>query len=682
MQVERLLRVWAADPRQPKLVLEVWAEGHQLRYLLGTPQRAVSAVANTLTSGVPGTVVLPVERPWPELRQVCRLRLSSQLHPLRSDDPVAVTRDLLSALHRVRPGELAVVQLVIGPRRVPGVAGSMVAATAPDGGERLSLAREKLREPRFACTLRIGASSPHPARARSLVAGAIGALRTVQAPGVRLLSSPAHPSVLREARSPWWWPVSLTVPELVGLLGWPLGEDDLPGVPGVHPRRLPPLPEMTAESERPVGVALAAGHSQRVGLSVAASLHHTWLLGPTGSGKSTVLLNQITADIAAGRGVVVIEPKGDLVDAVLARVPTGRTDDVVVLDPCDQAPVGLNPLAGSGPEQVRVDGLLSVFRALYGNALGPRTTDILHASLLTLARHGEASLVMVPLLLTNPGFRRRVVAQVAPGDPVALGPFWAWYEALSDAERGQAIAPVMNKLRTFLLSPHLRGVLGQRQPRLDLVDALTSGKILLVPLRKGLLGSGTSQLLGSLAVAQLWQTILGRASQAGASRTPVQVYIDEVQDYLHLPTDLSDALAQARGLGVGFTLAHQYLAQLPRDLRAGLLANVRSRVCFQLDHEDASVMAKGHPELAGEDFSRLDRYQVYASLFTHGRVMPYVSLATEAPGEPVSDPARLCQLSRQRFGQPLAAIEREIRELIDTPQAEPAATTGRRRRSS
>jgi hypothetical protein len=238
----------------------------------------------------------------------------------------------------------------------------------------------------------------------------------------------------------------------------------------------------------------------------------------------------------------------------------------------------------------------------------------------------------------------------------------------------------MNKLRP-LLRPGVRGVLGQRRPRFDLRQVFTERKILLVPLNRASVGPEAAALIGSLVVARLWQTILSRGEVAPERRHPVMVYIDEVQDFLHLPTDISEALAQARGLGVGFTLAHQFLSQLSPDLRAGLLANARSRVCFQLASDDAAVVAKGHSELEPADLTALGQYQVYASLFARGKVTPYASGVTLRPEPATADVRAIRAASRACFGQPLDEIEASFAELLRPAESDLGAT-GRRRRSS
>ena len=193
---------------------------------------------------------------------------------------------------------------------------------------------------------------------------------------------------------------------------------------------------------------------------------------------------------------------------------------------------------GDSPELV-VDQVVSIFHDLYRDSWGPRTDDILRAALLTLVGVPGMTLAEVPLLLTDPAFRRPLVGRL--NDPVALGPFWAWYDGLSDRERTAAIGPVMNKLRTFLLRRRLRNILGQAAPVFDFDQALADRSIVLVPLTKGLLGEEAAALLGSLVVTRMWEATQIRAGQAAADRPVTFAYIDEFQDYLHLPVGGDDA---------------------------------------------------------------------------------------------------------------------------------------------
>ena len=687
-----LVRGWGADQRSTRLVLETRATAAGVVYLVGARAEAISSVESAIVQQLPGTTLTTLTSRRSSSATAVRLKLSTRHRALRTNDLTAGIRAILTALVRVRDGEELVVQIVLGPTRIPLAVpthspSSIVApwwhiALHGNGGvldgEKRTALRTKVSEHGFACTLRIGVRAATPRRRSLLLLGVLAALRTTEAPGVRLKITRDATTKILKASVPTFWPLRLNISEVLALTAWPLGDDDLPGQPAGHPRLLPPAPGVIGQG-RIVATATAPGSHTALSLTARDALHHTLVTGPTGVGKSVLLGRLIEQDIAAGRAVVVIEPKGDLIDDVLAHIPANRQDDVVVLDPSDEMPVGFNPLAHSGQRaELIADGILTVFKALYADAWGPRTQDILHACLLTLARRSDASLVMLPLLLTNDGFRRSLTTNLR--DPLALEPFWAWYEHLSDGERQQAIAPVMNKLRPWLLRPSLRAVLGQRQPRFDIQQVFTKRKILLVPLRKGIIGAEAASLLGSLVVAELWQATQARAAIPAARRHPVMVTIDELQDYLHLPTDLGDALAQARGMGVSLTLAHQFLGQLAPTMRTGVLANARSRICFQLAHDDAVTMVKGHPELTPEDFTSLGQYEIYASLFTRGQVTPYASGRTVAAAPPISDPTLLRRLSRSRYGRGLDEIEASFADLV-SPSHSSDAATGRRRRT-
>jgi hypothetical protein len=688
-----LLRQWAADGRSPTMVLEARAAAGQVVHLLG-----VHGAANPIVGSIPRLVphaLAAADHPLrPPVMTVRRLRASTRHRALRVEAEPA-SRAILAALTGTKPGEELVLQLALGPRRIPLAVPNRLPAssTTPwwalpfvnrsgdlDTEKRTAL-RGKVADHGFACTIRLGVIAGSAQRRRQLLLDLLAAVRTAEAPGVKLRSRAEAPGRLDHGLRPLWWPLRLNVGEAAAMSGWPIGPGPLPGVAEPHPRRLRPVTAVT-RSSRVVANVDAPGDTRSLGLNRTDALAHLHVLGPTGTGKSTLLLNLITQDIAAGHGVAVIDPKGDLVSDVLARIPPDRQADVVVLDPSDtQAPVGLNPLAGRHDQpDLAADSVLAVLHGLYRDAWGPRVQDILHAGLLTLAKHGDTSLVMLPLLLTNPGFRRSITGPLAAADPIGLGAFWAWFEALSPAETQQAIAPVMSRLRALLLRRSMRAVLGQRTPRFHVRQVITEHKILLVNLAKGRLGAEASALLGSLVVAQLWQATTGRINLPAERRRPVFVYIDEVQDYLHLPTDLADVLAQSRGLGVGLTLAHQALTQLTPTVLDAVLANARSRVCFTLSARDAATIARGTTDLEPADFTALGAYQVYASLLAGGHSTPYASGRTRPPAAPTSDPAALQARSRAGYGQPLDDIEADFAALLSQQNVSDGPTGRRPRR--
>ena len=267
-----------------------------------------------------------------------------------------------------------------------------------------------------------------------------------------------------------------------------------------HP---PAQPVATTVSAHPVQRAdyRGGGYPGREGplaISATDARRHLEVLGPSGVGKSVLLGRLIAQDMAAGRGVVVVEPKSDLINYCLTQVPKERLDDVVLIAPDRKtdAVVGFNPLAGDrrNPEAA-ADQLLAVFRGLYGTTFGPRTTDIAGAALHTLARVPGMTLAALPLLLTDASFRRRIVGQV--DDPVSLSPFWEQFEQWSPTMQAVATAPLLSRVRPFLLRPQLRAVLGQPEPRFDVRDVFRRRRILLVDCSVGHLGPEVAALLGS-----------------------------------------------------------------------------------------------------------------------------------------------------------------------------------------
>jgi type IV secretory pathway TraG/TraD family ATPase VirD4 len=407
----------------------------------------------------------------------------------------------------------------------------------------------------------------------------------LNAPGVRVVrrylsSSVVAGRIARIAVPAVIWPLILNTRELTGLLGMPLGDAILPGLPKGGARQLPPAQAMPTSGSVVALSTYPGMTSRRLALSASDRLQHTWVIGPTGVGKSTLLAAQIGQDIQAGRGVVVIDPKGgDLIRDVLDRVPPARTSDVMVLDPsATDQPVGLNLLdmaRGEHAEELAVDHLVHLMASLWHSSWGPRTSDVLRNALLTLTYTRAAdgtrfTLVELPELLLNPAFRRFVVAQ--PGVPSAVRPFWTGFEAMSDGERAQVIGPSLNKLRSLTTRTALRLMLGQSGGvRLD--EVFTRRRIILVSLPAGVIGSDTAALVGSLVMAGLWQATLARVAVPAERRHPVMVYLDEFQTVVRLPVDLADMLAQARGLGVGLVLAHQYLGSCRR--RSGRRCSAR-----------------------------------------------------------------------------------------------------------
>jgi hypothetical protein len=687
-----LMRRLAASTTRTPIIWETRSIEGRVSHVFGAAAHAIRVVDEAVTSQVPSTTTSPAVGA-DQVDRVARLKLRGQQFHLAVDKTEHAARAVLGALAQAHfKGERVLIQAVLyagadpvsTPKRIPDPTqswlSSLVFGERPATAELRASIRDKRSQHVFNATLRVAVAAASPGRQETLLRSVLDGLRVVQSPGTLFELSSDRSTSLTDAPSLHHRPIILTSAEIVALLGWPVGAEDLPGMPAPHPRLLA-VPRKLQKSNRTFATSNAPGADTALGIPISDALSHTLAIGPTGSGKSTVFLSLITADIAAGRSVVVVDPKADLVADVLARIPVNCRDRVVVLDPTDEKPVGLNPLTATaiGSELV-ADSILGIFRELFPSAFGPRTSDILHASLLTLARTNGATLTWLPRLLTDARLRARLVGAVS--DDAELAHFWAQYSAMSERQQLQHIGPVLSRLRQFLLRPSLRRVLEQATPRFELGSIFTTPTILLVPLNTGLLGNDAARLLGSLLVSKLWQLTLGRAALPSDQRPPVSIYVDEAQEFLRLGGDLSDALARSRSLGVAWHIAHQYRDQLPPEMRSALDANARNKIVFGLSAKDARDFAAMAPTLTAEDFMALPQFAVYANLMNGGQQTGWMSGVTKPPPPVISDAADLRRLSRQNFGG-TETSDMSGSEPSGAPPGPPtSAPTGRRPRTA
>ncbi len=459
----------------------------------------------------------------------------------------------------------------------------------------------------------------------------------------------------------------LSVRELAAIAHLPT-DDHVPGLLRAGARAVAPPPGIAVPGPdaKPLGVT-DTGHQRPVALRVPDARHHLHVIGATGSGKSTLLGTMILDDADAGRGILLIDPKGDLVTDVLSRLPRRCADRVVLLDADSRSrPPCLNPLdhaTDDAAADLTVDNLVSVFRRVYAAYWGPRTDDVMRAACLTLSlQNTTPTLTQLPTLLSDPARRARLTSAVT--DPVLRG-FWTWYDDLTDASRAQVVAPLLNKLRAFLLRPFVRDAIAGGPSTIDMAEILDGG-ICLVRIPKGSLGEETTRLVGSLAVSAAWQATTARARTPQRQRRDASLVVDECHNFLNLPYPIEDMLAEARGFRVAMTLAHQHLGQLPRELREGLSTNARSKIFFNAGPEDARELARHTaPHLTDHDLTHLGAFHAAARLVLAGEQTPAFTLRTQPLRPPVPGRAREIRIAARRATADRAAAPR-------TPDASPA----------
>lgn len=535
--------------------------------------------------------------------------------------------------------------------------------------EELQAGADKLGKLLFEARIRVTvfASSAAAAGARSKLAEIAGAFGQFSIP--RLASFHVRPTKRRFPRcSPTFL---LSTEEVATLWHPPTLTVRAPTMRTVESREFEPPVALPLARHHPelavLGTTLFRGRRERFGILPDDRRRHLAVLGKTGMGKSTLLQRLIASDIAAGRGVALIDPHGDLTEALVSAIPRHRTNDVILFDAGDRSyPLAFNVLACSQAEQrpLVASGILSAFKKLYGDSWGPRLEHILRNALLTLLDVPGTSLVSLLRLLGEAPYRQALVAQVR--DP-AVRSFWEKEFALMHPKlQVEAIAPVQNKVGHFVSSPLLRNIVGQARSTLNLRKVMDEGKVLLVNLSKGRIGDDASMLLGSLLVTSLQLAAMSRAEVPESQRRDFFLYVDEFQNFStdSFPTILSEA----RKYRLSITLANQYLAQLEDGTLHALFGNVGTLVVFQVGAEDAEILGE---QLGGDvqkaDLLTLPRYQACVRLLTEGMPSRPFSMQTLPPRTGPADPDRpaiIRRTSRQRYARPAETVEREIAEAF------------------
>lgn len=369
---------------------------------------------------------------------------------------------------------------------------------------------------------------------------------------------------------------------------------------------------------------------RRFGIRRSDRRAHMYLIGRTGMGKSTLLETLVVSDLVAGNGLALLDPHGDLAAKVRGQLLPERAQDLIDFDPAERA-VAYNPLLTTNPARryLAVSGLISAFRKVWSEFWGPRMEHILRHALLTLAEFPGSTLLDLPRLLTDQPFRRAVVARA---EDVQVRAFWASeFDRYSPNFRGEAVAPILNKIGAFLASPVARAVLGARESSLNLRTIMDEGKILIANLSKGRLGEDTATLLGALLVAGFEQAALDRTDVPESDREDFYLYIDEVQNFATL--SLAGMLQEARKYRLALIMANQYLEQLDERVQTAILGNVGTLIVFRVGVRDAKILAdEFFPEFSVEDLVNLPRYHAYVRLMVDGVVSRGFSATTLLTG--------------------------------------------------
>ena len=406
------------------------------------------------------------------------------------------------------------------------------------------------------------------------------------------------------------------------------------------------------------------GSQSIFGIQPVDRRRHIYVIGKTGMGKSTLLENMIYSDICAGKGVGVIDPHGDLADAVLNFIPTNRINDVILIDPSDtEYAVAFNMLENVDPalRSIVCSGLVGIFKKIYADSWGPRLEHILRNTILALLEYPGTSMLGITRILHDKDYRRKVVKKIE--DPVVKS-FWVdEFEKMQDKIRIEAISPIQNKVGQFLSSSTIRNIVGQAKSTIDLRFAMDKGKIVIVNLSKGKIGEDNSALLGSMFVTKFQLDAMGRAEIPEKDRKDFYLYVDEFQNFA--TEAFATILSEARKYKLNLTMANQYIAQMPEEVRDAVFGNVGSTLSFQVGFDDAEYISQQFgEEILPPDLVSLSKYHAYMRLLVEGMPTNTFSLATLPPpvleiDEEVID--RVRKVSRERYSRKVSDVHEKIK---------------------
>jgi type IV secretory pathway TraG/TraD family ATPase VirD4 len=345
---------------------------------------------------------------------------------------------------------------------------------------------------------------------------------------------------------------------------------------------------------------------------------HVYIIGKTGTGKSTLMETMALQDLERGNGFALVDPHGDLAERIAARIPASRQSEVIYFNAADpDQPYGYNPLRHVREDRIALaaSGFMEVFKKMWPDAWGVRMEHILRNVLMALLEQPDATMHDILRVFSDKSFRLKV-ARSLRNEPVRTF-LEKEYEKFSFGYRADGTAPIQNKVGAFLADPMLNRVLTSPQKDLHIRQIMDEGKVLLVNLAKGRIGDDSSSLLGGLLVTTIGLAAYSRANLPTHQRRDFLVYIDEFQSFTTLA--VANMFAELRKYRVGFTVAHQYLYQLEPDVRHAVLGNAGTLISFRVGAEDASFLAREfQPHFEPIDLMQLENRHIYLKLMIDG----------------------------------------------------------------
>jgi hypothetical protein len=686
--------VFSALPNQPALLKRLFSEvptftfewlnqGQTTYALLTLPQQYQEYITGQLVANYPEILIQPLAhnpleefnkglpQAWGELRLNSPTYHSLKTYSEFTDiDPLS---GVLSALAKLLTGEVALIQFTVRKATEKWKAAGYSAispSTSTEGAPKMQhphaeSIRRKLSDTGYEVAIHIVVQAPEKLRAKHLLESIATAFNAVQSQAAELrlrtplLARKRLEKVLTRTVNPT--NQYLSSGELATLYHLP--NKTLSSVRGLAwgktlrgepPHNLPIYANIEEEKRDELNLFARTefkNQSQIFGIQREDRRRHMYVVGKSGTGKSTLLANMIINDLKHDEGIAVIDPHGDLVETVLNYIPKRRINDVIVIDPSDpNAVVRMNLFEGGSTvhRELVASGIVSIFQKLYGHTWGPRLEYVLRNALLTLLQH-NAKLSDVLRILTDKKYRDRIVD--ATDDPV-LQNFWrAEFDRLNDKQRVEAISPILNKVGQFVTSPLIRRMVDAEKSSFDIEEAMNSGKIILMNLSQGKIGEDNAALLGAMMITKIQLAAMNRVYMDEKDRKDFFLYIDEFQNFA--TTSFVKILSEARKYHLSLILANQYVAQIPEEVQAAIFGNAGNLVSFIVGASDGAILQREFADKYSiEDLVSLGRYQIVTRLLIDGHMsLPFPAHTLGLASSVNQNREKVLKVSRERYAR-------------------------------
>lgn len=678
------------------ITLEMAVLDQSIHFFVTAPVEYQSFIESQLVSQYPKASIQKVKDYLPELLSGANLELGQlklehdYYYPIRtfSDfkdvDPLS---SVIAALSKNQVGDKFIIQYLLYPvgdkwqKSGKTVASSKTTdgTGATSSNPYAKMIEEKVAFAGFRVGIRLGVGSESRVRSQQYlleIANTFSSFNNPSGNGLRL-------------RKPYLWQIDrlrkvmkersrffipsyqyLNVNELATLFHLPtIKLSTIPNISWQHvilsdaPENLPVAEGMTDEDKLDVNFFARTQFRNKptvFGIKTKDRRRHFYVIGKTGTGKSTLIANMAINDMRQKRGFCIIDPHGDLCETVMDFVPSFRVNDVIYLDPSEKEyAFALNPfeVKDEAQKELTISGIVAIFKKIFAESWGPRLEYILRNTLQSVIEMPDATLLMVPEVLSNPSFRRKMVSYLS--DPILIS-FWNnEFDQMTDKLRIEAISPIQNKVGQFVSSTVIRNIIKSPKSTIDLQKVMDEGKIVLMNLSQGKLGEDNAALLGAMFITKFQLAAMNRVYLAENARKDFYLYVDEFQNFA--TSSFIKILSEARKYRLNLLLANQYIGQIPEEVRLAIFGNCGTMMTFLVGAGDSPYLAKEFAErFKEEDILALANYQAMTKMMIDGRTSsPFMCYTLPLPMSRTQNRQKVIKSSKERYMKPVKKDEVE-----------------------